>query len=282
MSNGRFNLKEYLNRIGLQDCELEPNLDCLTKISFQHLKTFPYNNSRLYKEGHKPEDQRQPASLDEGDLYDEIVKNKMPAYCFQHMSLLRAALTRVGFNVTAHLSKVILEPRSTADAAKIAKRHIAHVAMIVTIDQQAFLVDAGFSNESLRKPLPLIAGIHALKTDHYLLEEFNDHWCLNSERYDCHGEPYWFGLFRLNKQVASEADISKAHRDIYFLDHMPIRTDLLLFSRVSERKRKFVCWVDPEKSGTFESINADGSTRDKKTFTTEEEAAEFAKKKFSL
>jgi arylamine N-acetyltransferase len=282
MSNSRFNLKEYLNRIGLNDYLPEPNLDCLTKISFHHLMTFPYENSRLYKEGKKPAEQRQLASLDEGDLYDEIVNKKMPAYCFQHMSLLRAALTRVGFDVTAHLSKVILEPYDKIDYVKIAKRPTSHVAMIVTINKQSFLVDSGFSNESLRQPLPLMKGKHALKPDHYLLEEFNDHWCLNSERYDCHGTPYWFGLFRFDKQVASEAEISKAHHDIYFMDNIPIRTDLLLFSKVSERKRKFVCWVDPEKSGTFKSINSDGSVRDTKTFTSEEEATEFAKKKFSL
>lgn len=282
MSNSRFDLAAYLTRIGLHDYHPQPTLACLREISFHHLLTFPYNNSRLYKEGQKTEDQRQPASLDEGDLFDEIVNKKMPAYCFQHMSLLRAALTRTGFNVTAHLSRVILERYDTIDAAKIAQRHISHVAMIVTIDHQSFLVDSGFSNESLRQPVPLMAGKHSLKPDQYLLEEFNDHWRLSSERHDERGEPYWFGLFCCNKKVASEAEINKAHRDIYFLDHMPIRSDLLLFSRVSERKRKFVLWDKSENSGTFKSTNADGSTRDIKTFSTEQEAADFAKKKFSL
>lgn len=282
MSNSRFSLTEYFTRIGLHDYHPEPTLACLREITFHHVITFPYQNSRLYQEGKKPAEQRQLASLDTDVVYDEIVNKKMPAYCFQNMSLLREVLTRVGFTLTPHLSKVILEPHKTIDADKIAQHHDSHVVLKVTIDEQDFLVDAGFANESLRQPLPLVAGKHELEADDYLLEEFDDHWRLNSARIDSNGQSYWFSLFRFDKKTASEADITKAHHDLYFLDDMRIRSDLLLYSTVSYSKRKFLCWSAPENNGTFKSFNMDGSIKDSKTFTSEQDVVEFAKQKFSL
>lgn len=282
MSNSRFNLSEYLTRIGLHDYQPEPTLACLKNIIFHHVTTFPYQNSRLYQEGKKPAEQRQLAGIDPDTLFNEVVKQNMPAYCFQNNSLLAAALTAIGFTVSKHLSKVILEPLAKIDTSNITPRHVSHVALKVTVDGCDYLVDTGFSNESLREPLLLAAGTHKLKGDDYLLEELPEHWVLSCLRYDRDAQPYWFCQHRFDKKMATEADIQKAHHDLYHVDDMHIRTGMLLYGAVSPTKRKYVYWSALENHGVFRSINLDGSIRDAKEFVTEKETIEFAKKKFAL
>jgi arylamine N-acetyltransferase len=281
MFNSRFNLREYLTHIGLPDYQPAPTLECLKKISFQHVVTFPYQNIRLHNEGKKPVQDRQPASLDPNVLFDEMVTNKGPAYCYQQMTLLHEALTQIGFNVSRHLSKVILQPRSQADLEAAAKLNDTHILMTVTIDGRDYIVDSGFANESLREPLPLSAGTHEPACDDYLLEEYSDYWLLNSKRYDSKGNGYWFTLFRFDKRAALEDAITHAHQELYFAENIPIRSNLL-FSTVSYSKRKYVFWDAIVQKGTFLSVNIDGSKRDSKTFSSAEESVEFATKKFHL
>ena len=96
--------------------------------------------------------------------------------------------------------------------------------------------------ESLRQPLRLDAGTPEQECDDYLLEKFADHWRLSSVRFDHGHKPYWFSLYRVDKKIANNADIESAHHDLYHADHVPIRSDKLLYSSVSYRKRKFACW----------------------------------------
>lgn len=282
MSHSRFNLSEYLSSIGLQNYHPEPTLACLNEITFHHATTFPYQNTRLYQEGKKPAEQRQAASLDPDTLFNEVVNQKMPAYCFQNNGLLFAALTSIGFTVSKHLSKVILERREKIDISKISPRPVSHVTLKVTIDGCDYLVDTGFSNESLRQALPIAAGIHELTSDTYHLEEMPDHWVLNCLRHDREAERFWFCQYLFDKKMANNADVEKAHQDLYQADIMPIRTDMLLYAAVSPTKRKYVYWSALENHGVFRSINLDGSVRDGKEFTSEADAAAFAKQKFSL
>lgn len=282
MANSRFSLADYFHHIGLGDYRPEPTLTCLRDIIFHHLVTFPYQSSRLYAEGKKPAEQRQIASLDPDVIYDEMVNKKMPAYCYQNNGLLYSVLTRVGFNVSRHLSKVILTARDAVDANAVTRQQVTHILLSVRVGDHDYIVDNGFSNESLRQPLPLTAGKHELECDDYLLEEFDDHWVLNSKRYDRDNTPNWFTLFRFDKKPALDTEIDKAHRDLYLADNIPIRTGILLYSMVSYRKRKYACWSTLENHGIFRSVNLDGSLRDKKEFDSEAAMVEFARQKFSL
>jgi N-hydroxyarylamine O-acetyltransferase len=282
MANSRFSLTEYFAHIGLPDYQPKPTFACLRDIVWQHLLTFPYQNSRLFKEGKKPAEKRQMASLDPDVIFDEMVRKQMPAYCYQNNGLLYAALTRVGFNISRHFSKVILEARDTINPAAIAQQHDTHIALVVVIGKKSYLLDTGFSNESLREPLPLTAGIKKLGSDEYLLEEFDDHWRLNSLRYGQDRTAYWFCLYRFDKHVVNNKEIEMKHRDLYFAEPISIRDDLLLFSRVTETKRKYVYWSASEKCGIFRSVKNDGSIRDAKKFDSEAETIKFAEQKFKL
>jgi len=282
MANSRFSLSDYFDHIGLHDYRPKPTLACLRKIAFQHLITFPYDSSRLFAEGKKPAKQRQMASLDPDIIYDEMVNKKMPAYCYQNNGLLYAVLTRAGFNVSRHFSQVILEAHDEFDAVALAQQQVTHIVLTVRMDEHDYIIDSGFSNESLRQPLPLVAGTHELDCDDYSLEELDDHWLLNSVRYDREEKPYWFSLFRFDKKPANDAEIDKEHHNLYHADNIPIRSNILLYSIVSDRKRKFACWSALENHGIFRSVNLDGSIRDKKEFDSEATITAFAKQKFSL
>ena len=120
-----------------------------------------------------------------------------------------------------------------------------------------------------------------MECDDYLLEEYSDYWLLNSKRYDSKGNDYWFTLFRFDKRTALEAEINKAHHELYFADSIPIRSNLL-FSTVSYSKRKYAFWDASAQKGTFLSVNMDGSKRDGKTFSSADELIEFANRKFHL
>jgi N-hydroxyarylamine O-acetyltransferase len=282
MANSRFSLNDYFTHIGLPGYQPKPTLGCLREITFQHLITFPYESSRLFQEGKKPAKQRQVASLDPDIIFDEMVNKKMPAYCYQNNGLLYAVLTRIGFDVSRHLSKVILESRDKVNVDTAATLNVTHLTLTVKIKGQDYMVDTGFSNESLRKPLPLIDGAHKLGSDDYLLEEFDDHWLLNSRRFTRNDKQYWFSLFRFDKKAVNDIEINKSHHDLYHAKNIPIRTDLLLYSTVSDRKRKFVYWSATEKCGLFRSIKNNGTIRDTKEFDSEAATIAFAKQKFSL
>lgn len=81
-------------------------------------------------------------------IFDKLVRRKRGGYCFEHNGLLLAALTALGFDVTARLARVLwMRP---ADAPPL---RATHMALIVHIGSRDYLADAGFGNGTPTGPL---------------------------------------------------------------------------------------------------------------------------------
>src|SRR5262245_37206654 len=78
-----------------------------------------------------------PIRLDPEGLQAKIVKNRRGGYCFEHASLMHAALEVIGFAPMRHASRVLLfEPRHESVRQ--------HMFLTVKSDGVTYVVDPGF------------------------------------------------------------------------------------------------------------------------------------------
>jgi N-hydroxyarylamine O-acetyltransferase len=77
-----------------------------------------------------------------------LVAARRGGYCFEHATLLGAALQRLGFEVRPHVGRVTLRVPRTA-APRI------HMFLVVRVAEGRFVVDPGFGSWTSRQPLIL-------------------------------------------------------------------------------------------------------------------------------
>ncbi|HEY8340530.1 MAG TPA: arylamine N-acetyltransferase [Egibacteraceae bacterium] len=129
-------LAAYLDRIGY-DGDLAPTLDTLAAIHRAHVGAIPFENLDVALE--------REIRLDPPGLEAKLVRSRRGGYCFEHGSLLAAALIDLGFAVTRHAARV----RDGSDAV----RPRSHMCLSVVVDEQRWLVDTGFGGDGLLWPL---------------------------------------------------------------------------------------------------------------------------------
>src|SRR5690606_31469518 len=112
-----------------------------------------YSNQALYEQGLKPIKERAVQSLEIDDIFDELVIARRPSYCFQTTELLFQALCTLGFQVNRHLSKVCNVMTEKLDFEMLSRQQFSHDVLIIQLEEKKYLVDTGFANNSLRKPL---------------------------------------------------------------------------------------------------------------------------------
>ncbi|MGP3688878.1 arylamine N-acetyltransferase family protein [Streptomyces sp. IBSNAI002] len=88
-----------------------------------------------------------PVELDVKSLEDKLVHARRGGYCYEQNSLLAAALERIGFEVSGRGAR----NRTRGDALT----PVTHAVLVVTIDGQPWLCDAGFGHQGPREPVPL-------------------------------------------------------------------------------------------------------------------------------
>jgi N-hydroxyarylamine O-acetyltransferase len=132
-------LDAYFARIG-HDGTRRPDLVTLAAIIGHHAETIPFEAiDVLLGKG---------IDIAPEAIFDKLVHRKRGGYCFEQNGLLQAALTTLGFDVTARLARVLwMRP---ADAPPL---RATHMALIVHIDGRDYLADAGFGNGTPTVPL---------------------------------------------------------------------------------------------------------------------------------
>lgn len=89
-----------------------------------------------------------PVRLDPESLQAKIVANRRGGYCFEHASLMHAALEAIGFAPVRHCSRVIIfEPRHQSVRQ--------HMFLTVNIDGVGYVVDPGFGPFASSSPIPI-------------------------------------------------------------------------------------------------------------------------------
>ncbi|MFE1932430.1 arylamine N-acetyltransferase [Streptomyces sp. NPDC059474] len=140
-------LDAYLTRIGWTgERRPAPTVETLRAVHRAHLTSIPFENLEPIL-GSAP-------SLALPDLEAKLVRGRRGGYCYEHNTLLTAALTALGFGVTG------LSGRVRVGAAPGAVRPRTHMLLLVGIpgEERRYVADVGFGSiGSLLEAVPLVA-----------------------------------------------------------------------------------------------------------------------------
>lgn len=142
------NLDAYLARIGVTRAAVaEPTLDTLATVAWAHVSSIPFENLEILL--------GRGVSIDLPDIEAKLVAGRRGGYCFEHNTLLTAALRALGFTVTNHLARVrwngtALTPR-THMLLSVASPGSAGARSVI----DGHLVDCGFGGQCPTAPIPL-------------------------------------------------------------------------------------------------------------------------------
>ena len=135
-----FRLDGYLARIGWSG-PLDPTLATLTALLGAHMARIPFENlDVLLGRGIR---------IDAESVYAKLVTAGRGGYCYEHSTLLRTALERIGFAPVAHSARVVMVvPRSAAPRT--------HMFLTVPLAGETLVLDPGFGGHGPIVPVPLV------------------------------------------------------------------------------------------------------------------------------
>lgn len=140
MHMDKLKITEYLNRINYKGV-LKPNFEVLKELQKCHLLSVPFENLDIHY--------KRPIELDNTKFYKKIVINNRGGFCYELNGLFHTLLNNLGFK-----SKIV-SARVYDSKKKIFGNEYDHLAIIVELDQNEYLVDVGFG-EFAFYPLKLI------------------------------------------------------------------------------------------------------------------------------
>ena len=132
------NIKAYLERINYQG-SLTPTAETLRQLQVAHLLAVPFENLSIHA--------KQPIVLEDNALFSKIVEGQRGGFCYEANGLFAALLRALGFSVTMLSAGV-------ANSEGGFGPDFDHMALMVTLEEQRWLVDVGFG-DSFREPLLL-------------------------------------------------------------------------------------------------------------------------------
>jgi arylamine N-acetyltransferase len=270
-------IEVYLEHIGLSSIQGKPvDLELLQMIVVAHLSTFTYQNSDLFLQGLLQANLRKPNDISIESIFKQFIHDKRSGYCFQNIELLAWALEKSGFKLTRHLAQGINQLREKIDEIAVKDSIYTHELIIVELNNESWLVDTGYANNSLRYPLKIIVGEQEIADDKYYLSS-DEH----KVRLEMVINDEWFCLYDLNRNAKSSAEIFDAHQTLFTSNqNIPIRDNFYKLAKVTPNKRKNLCVFSETHSGFFKSHGI--NYKKEKEITTIEQFKEIAKKKFDI
>ncbi len=186
-------LPAYFARIGIA-APREPGLAALRAIVAAHAAAIPFENiDVLLGRG---------ARLDLGALVDKLVARRRGGYCFEHNTLLREVLARLGFAVAGLAARVVWQRPPDSPLPR------THMLLRVTLAEGVFLADVGFGGLTMTAPLRMATDLEQQTPHepHRLVARGGDEWELQA-RLD--GD--WAPLYRFTQQVQLPVDYEVAN-----------------------------------------------------------------------
>ncbi|MFD6114272.1 arylamine N-acetyltransferase [Streptomyces yangpuensis] len=143
-SGDELDLDAYLERIGLRENPLAPgelraDLATLYAVHRAHTAAITFESLDVLL--------GRPVALDVKSIEGKLVHGRRGGYCYEQNSLLAAALERIGFEVTGRGAR----NRTRGDSLLA----VTHAVLVVTVDGEEWLCDAGFGHQGPREPVPL-------------------------------------------------------------------------------------------------------------------------------
>jgi len=155
----------YLETIGCQE-PLNPDQPSLFKLQRHHLLHVPFENLDIHYQ--------REIILDPEAIYEKVVLRKRGGFCYELNGLFYTLLNYIGFKchmISARVYKSRDEYGPEFD----------HMALLVEVEAQWYLVDVGFGKFSL-EPLPLKEQMQ-IKDNHglFIFDRYDQHyWRINS------------------------------------------------------------------------------------------------------
>ncbi len=143
-SGDQLDLDAYLARIEYDgpvgdDGELRPDLETLYAVHRAHTGAITFESLDVLL--------GRPIGLDVKAIEDKLVHGRRGGYCYEQNSLLAAALERIGFEVSGRGAR----NRTRGDTLL----PVTHAVLVVTVEGEPWLCDAGFGHQGPREPVPL-------------------------------------------------------------------------------------------------------------------------------
>jgi len=135
-------IKAYLRRIGYEG-GMGATRETLAAVLDCHIRCVPYENLDILA--------GVPLRLDWNSLFDKIVVRRRGGFCFELNAALGMLLRGLGFDVTDCFARYL------QGAEGIPMRR--HQVLMVRLDGEKLLCDAGVGNEAPRRPLVLCEGV---------------------------------------------------------------------------------------------------------------------------
>jgi N-hydroxyarylamine O-acetyltransferase len=141
-----------------------------------------------------------PILLSEEALFNKLVMSQRGGYCFELNGLLLNALIQMGFEARALLARVHLAEEPSGRS---------HQVTLVTLEDEKWVLDAGFGSQTPREPLPYRLN-EELKTDSQTFRFVEDKFYgailqIKTE------EESWLDLYSLDMSYVCKGDIEYAN-----------------------------------------------------------------------
>jgi N-hydroxyarylamine O-acetyltransferase len=214
-------LSAYLHRIGYSG-PTTPDLATLEALMRAHIAAVPFENLDVQL-GNR-------VTIDLPAIYAKLVGRRRGGWCYENNGLFGWALAEMGFDVRRISAGVMRVVRGDEQLGN-------HLALIVTIDGQAWLADVGFGG-TLAAPIPLASGMHLQSPFAVGLVEADGYWHFE-ERY-CDEDAFSFDFLAGPADealLARQCDTLQSAPDSIFVQNLVVQqrqgeTHLTLRGRV--------------------------------------------------
>lgn len=132
------NTSSYLKRINYSG-DQAVTLENLKALQRAHLLAVPFENLDIHM--------KRPITLNHASIYKKIVENKRGGFCFELNGLFSWLLSELGYEVALLRAQVVNKEGQLG-------HEFGHLALMVTLDAQRWLVDVGFGY-SFEEPLSI-------------------------------------------------------------------------------------------------------------------------------
>ncbi|HQU85700.1 MAG TPA: arylamine N-acetyltransferase [Pyrinomonadaceae bacterium] len=133
------NKNTYLNRIGINENGLKPNLETLNLLQKLHLLNIPFENLDIHW--------KTPIVLDTEKFFGKIIDRKRGGFCYELNGLFNELLKELGFQTKLISARVFNGKEFGAE--------YDHLAILVKIGDAEYLTDVGFGDFSA-EPLKFV------------------------------------------------------------------------------------------------------------------------------
>ncbi|KAJ0424503.1 hypothetical protein BJY00DRAFT_299244 [Aspergillus carlsbadensis] len=128
----------------------EDALAALSELQRRHLGSIPWGNSAIHYSQHHS------ISTHPSAVFEKLVVRCLDGYCMENTNLLYGILRSVGYQVFPNAGRVSKTPANPKVlGADVRYSSLAHMVLIVAINQRRYMVDVGFGNNVPTRPLPL-------------------------------------------------------------------------------------------------------------------------------